>query len=42
MIDGVRVNCICPWFADTAMGQLALDYAPEPLKEMMEKKGLVK
>ena len=37
--DGVRVNCICPWIAETAMGQKVLEDHPE-IHEVFTQKGI--
>ena len=37
--DGVRVNCICPWIVETAMGQKVLEDHPE-IREVFAQKGI--
>ena len=37
--DGVRVNCICPWMVETAMGQQVLGDHPE-IRKVFTQKGI--
>lgn len=40
--DGVRINCICPWVIDTAMGRMGREKGPRSMKNLIKEHGMLK
>ena len=40
-MSNIRINCVCPYFAETTMGRTGLDSMPEVFRNEVLKTGLI-